>query len=642
MIREDQLVSYLEEGGGTLKSADLQRRMSLSANTVRATVKIINLNSRKNGFYIVHVKNEGYRLVIEQEALFAQYKKSVENSIDLTRAEDRRDALLYYLLQEEDFVTLDELAERLEISRTTLKKDLRETEGILQGYQLELKSKSHYGIKICGREEDIRRALTRYVMESRLYVEPINKYRAFFDKIDNPSFKNRLHEIITENGLIISDLAFENLFIHYAVLLYRITQNNRILLGNTREGKTNSVYVGIARAIAEQTKKTLGIEIPDQEIEYFALNLQSKAVAEALPEELKEELEEKIRQLLKQLDLEFNMDFAEDRELICNLLLHVYPLIHRMSYDFQLKNPIIDEISMGYINVFTVALRFAELLSRQFSIPDLSRDEIGFITLHFAANFERRKTAELNKIKKIIVICATGGGSAALMKIKLENVFANAEITTISEYDVAGFSGELPDLFLSMIPFTGSIRGVPVIRMKQFLNEEELNRIKDITALKVAYQDTHKDKGKGSWEMTPLFDEKYYQILQEGDYMEIIRLQAQQMADDGAASPEYPDYVLQREKKYPTIFMNGIATPHPIRLNAVRNTIGVTMLRRPIFYEGKEIRMIFLINLEADGLLLHQEIQRLMLKLIENDGMRERVWKADSFDDFMKEIQKIV
>lgn len=193
----------------------------------------------------------------------------------------------------------------------------------------------------------------------------------------------------------------------------------------------------------------------------------------------------------------------------------------------------------------------------------------------------------------------------------------------------------MPNLFLSTIPFAQSYRGIPVIQIKEFLNEAELKRIKDLTALKIS----HSSLETVSYQILPLFREAFFQVISDGDYLDIIDEQARKMVQLGVAAHEFPEYVREREMKYPTIFMNGVASPHPIHLNAIENSIGVTILEEPIFWEDKEVRMIFLINLKSECLYFHQEIQRLLLKIIENDEFRTRIASVRSYDGLIYEIK---
>lgn len=636
MIREDQLVSYLERAGGSMASDELERAMDLSENTIRSAVKIININRERNGFHIERRRGVGYLLVIDDNARYDAYRQTVLSGLDVTNADARRDAILYYLLQTQGYARIDQIAERTGLSRTTLMKDLESVEELLNSLGLTLERRRHYGIRICGDEQAVRKAFTHYVVEAKTSLEPIRDYQAFKARIDSQELKNRLYSILASNHITLSDLAFDNIFEHYAVVLYRISQQHALLAPDDASTSPREPFLDAAQEIAEYTWQLMNIELPEPEITSLALGIQSKSTITTLSARERGAVRTAVEEILEQLDAEYRTTYSSDNVLIESLVLHVVPLLTRVSHDLQLKNPVLEQIQTTYASTFTITLRFVELLRTKFGLKSLSADEIGFMTLHFAASNERERSRRIDRIKRIVAICATGAGTASLIKIKLKSVFPQADVQTISERALATYDDALPDLFLSTIPCGTTFRGVPIIHIKNFLDAEELMRIEDITTL-----DAHPGAAENPdiLEVTPLFRPEYFQVCEDGEYLDIITQQACTMADDGVALPSFPDLVEQRERLYPTIFTHGVATPHPVRLEATENTVGVTILKRPITHAEHNVRLIFLINLKPDSTYLHAQIQKLILKIIDQDDLRRRILSCRSFESFIWEIR---
>jgi len=110
---------------------------------------------------------------------------------------------------------------------------------------------------------------------------------------------------------------------------------------------------------------------------------------------------------------------------------------------------------------------------------------------------------------------------------------------------------------------------------------------------------------------------------------------------DGFATKDFTALVLEREQKFSTIYQNGIAGPHSMKLNAKIDSVGITILEEPIEWSGKIVQLIFLINLKQGHLFLHKEISRLLLYLIENKTIRKKLIKSLSFEQFIAEIEKL-
>src|SRR5699024_12704265 len=127
----------------------------------------------------------------------------------------------------------------------------------------------------------------------------------------------------------------------------------------------------------------------------------------------------------------------------------------------------------------------------------------------------------------------------------------------------------------------------------------------------------------------------------EEDYITNIKKQAQKMIDYGVAAKSYTDLVLERENKFSTIYENGVAGPHPIKLNALQNTIGVTILKEPIVWQGKEVQIIFLINVKVGHLFLHKEISKFLMKIIDNKEIRNGILQTTDYEHFLSFIEQL-
>ena len=84
-----------------------------------------------------------------------------------------------------------------------------------------------------------------------------------------------------------------------------------------------------------------------------------------------------------------------------------------------------------------------------------------------------------------------------------------------------------------------------------------------------------------------------------------------------------------------TIYVNGICLPHPIEMCAEKNLISVKILKRPILYEHKQARMIFMISLTKDGYEILKDITRKLYELMNNDRLVNELSKSASFEEFM-------
>lgn len=115
---------------------ELAKRFSVSTRTIRSDINEINALIQNYSAHILYERGHGYRLKVDDEALFAKLtqQNQVENSIPRT-SKERVDALLLKLLMLSLPVKLDDIAEEWFISRGTLQQDMSVVREHLQKYQ---------------------------------------------------------------------------------------------------------------------------------------------------------------------------------------------------------------------------------------------------------------------------------------------------------------------------------------------------------------------------------------------------------------------------------------------------------------------------------------------------------------------------
>lgn len=120
-----------------------------------------------------------------------------------------------------------------------------------------------------------------------------------------------------------------------------------------------------------------------------------------------------IETLLRELSQEYKIDFTKDFNLQLSLVLHLIPLSYRLEYDLRLENPLLPQILNNYPHAYIIAKSLANGLTKFFNKP-LSQDEIDYLALHLNLSMEKEY---INVRKKnIILVCATGKGTAKLLE----------------------------------------------------------------------------------------------------------------------------------------------------------------------------------------------------------------------------------
>ncbi|MEK4039473.1 BglG family transcription antiterminator [Paenibacillus sp. FSL L8-0493] len=640
-MREYTIVNILYTRKSPVRMSELIAEVGLSERTLRDVIRALDKTGEANGFGIRMIRGQGYLLEIGDEAKFSSYQEKGMlqlDQVDLDNKQSRQQYLLFYLLQNDGYQSMDNMAEEIGVSRSTIISDLKEVEQRLAAFRLSLKRRAHYGMKIEGEEQDFRKAFSYFILQSGHTLQHTEDFHAFSQDFDAEQLKGFLLQILKEKELKISDVFLDNILTHLFILLYRVSKHNFIVAGQALQGTPELLYQDIARSIADFISSHYRIKLPADEIDYLALHISGKTIMERMSEETKSHLREGITAILERLDREFLTGFTQDHELREALLLHMFPLLNRLYYNLQLGNPLVEDVYSQYANVFVISFRFAEIVEEQYGFR-MSRDEAGYVALHFATHLERMQQRNLEKFKRIAVICSTGGGSAQLIRLKLEAVFPKASVITASITEVEEISSKPVDLILSTVPLATEIKEKPVIHIKQLLDDQEIQRIKEILSLQI-------NRTEPSYKLMDFKDlfrrELFHLSGSDEDYMELLKQRCREIVGNHYAADDFPEQVLLREQKFTTIYKNGVAGPHPMRMSAIRDCISVTVLKKPLIYEGKPVQLIFLINLGPGQLFLHKEISKLLLVLMEKEDSRNRLLNTNSYEQFMNEIENLL
>ncbi|MPM70181.1 putative licABCH operon regulator [bioreactor metagenome] len=355
-----------------------------------------------------------------------------------------------------------------------------------------------------------------------------------------------------------------------------------------------------------------------------------------MPAELRDDYRQKIVTALSRVDADYATNYAKDVTLIEYLLLHIYPLLKRVAFQLELKNSLIEAVSAQYANQFIVAMRFIEY-HPDLSLHQLSRDEIGYIALHFAAHQERENQFSFKKIEKILLVGDFRQSNLILAKSKLLTYFPNAKVLSRTKSALSGLvSGEV-DLVLVLDDKDLPPLKAVCVRISEGLSEDDFIRIRNMLLLNQDFLQNKPLRG-----IADLFFEELFFVEEHTDYEAILSKYATILADRHYADPSYRQSVLEREKRFSTVFENGVAGPHGMDQKALIDSIAVIILKNTAFYRGKPVRLIFMINIKQGHLFIHQEISDCLLKIMGDEALVNRLCQTDKFTEFQMYLERLM
>lgn len=601
----------------------------VSKRTIQNDLSYLMQMSSRKGYQLHMRRGRGYLLEVTNQELLNDFIKSLESD-RLIDTKDRNKSIAVYLAMQSDYVSMDKVAETFQISKTSVKKEMREVEELLESFHLQLEKKSHYGIRLIGAAHDCKQMLADFFFEN------------------NPFLENAMQDILKDfaqvNSLLVNQIEKEDLNINYnelknvivwlqiTVFYARIHVEKQMFMTS----KPVNAIQRIAWKMKEMMEACFDIAISAESLQEMEVVLRLNVRAKQPTVSFSDQLRQDVDLFLLDIDKLYNTAFSEDQDFKESLLTHVSLLIERLHQKISYKNTLIKEICIRYPMIFNIAIRFSDMLKEKYNV-EVTHDEAGFIATHFAAHMERERKSRILRFNRIGVVCSSGGGSAYLIKLQIESLFSQADVETFSFLQMDELERYHPDLIFTIMPLDRDF-AAPVVYIKELLDDLDLMRIRQV--LQYDNCDSLSIADANSY-LYSIFDRHFFQIRKSDDYLALLQEMAQQIEESGYGGELYAQYVMERESYMSTIYMNGVCIPHPIEICANRNLISVCILEEPICYEDKQASIIFMVSLTKEDYEVHKDITKKLYQLMNDEKRLQRVLRNRTLEELlivMKEL----
>jgi transcriptional antiterminator/mannitol/fructose-specific phosphotransferase system IIA component (Ntr-type) len=407
---------------------------------------------------------------------------------------ERVNIILDNLIQERDFTTINDMADKLYVSRSTIVKDLRLVRKWLKSRGLELQSIPKHGIKVTGDEKKLRKAAMELLTESsnlgnkpekfeipmivRVNLGVDREINNFFKDIDIVYIEECIKTAEKELNTVFSDAAYSGIVMHLAIAVKRIKLGRDIIMP---EDELKSLQItkefSVASNITNMLEKHFEINIPPDEIGYITVHLLGANISNTNRNKNKNWIDYELitEKIISEIDSKLNMDLSKDSQLFEGLLEHLGPAVYRLKHDLLLKNPLLNDIKLKYNNLFNIVKSGLKPLENYVG-KDIDEEEVGYFTIHFGAAIERYKTSHMKKTD-ILVVCSTGVGTAKMLSSRLQAVFDVNIVDCIAYHQIKDFIIKNPvDIIVTTIPI--KVEGIKTITVNPLLPERDIENLR--------------------------------------------------------------------------------------------------------------------------------------------------------------------
>ena len=657
MIKQKQreLISLLVRSKNGYKSSqELAAELSLSDRTVRTYLKDLKALIESNGGNIVSKQGYGFQLEILDRTSFNLFliehhllDKNIEQS-QCREASERKHYILNLLLLESQKIDVETLSEQLFISSSQLNKDIAEIKSQLQSYELTLK-KSHSLIYVDGEEKAKRHFIMSYFFheESINFLHHLSYFNQTCEAISFDTLTIIILDECREANIKLSDVMIQNIVLHLSLSIKRLQSGLSIQNLDLPLSTDSTLEYQVAKRIIARIESIIGFHFPKEEQMYLTLHLMSKS--NLIQNNLDEELGGSLANLLAKIQQETGYPFWHDEQLKNGLIQHLKPMLVRLQQNIKLENPLIDEIKNQYAEVFRLVKHYFNQLPN-LNNYDVNDDEWGYLALHFLASLEKLKN---DQKAKVLIICATGLGSAQLLKNRVESEFDERVkiVATRGYYEIEPAMLNDIDFIISSVDLSSKVFKVPVFHVSVFFCEEDVQAIRRYlshrqspnslpkNALPLVSDDKKQNHAKY---IAQLFDEiaaDYFYLCQQKPTKQAVIDHLLNLLSVNEAKNFKQEMNKQMEKRQAIgeiIFSPTIVVPHPAIPVGKIAKIAIAVIPEGLIWDEhyQDIKFVFMISPSIYQNSNLAMMTKAIVNLIDDLAIQQAMLKISDFNQF--------
>lgn len=598
---------------------------------------------KDTAIHLIRKSGDGIRLVDKNQELNSVLIRFSESSnfVDNANAESRYAQILLILINADSFISLQDIADEMFVSKGTVVNDMDMIDTILNTYNIKLERIRNRGLRLNGNESDIRKLFSS-VINGEVKKAPINVFvndnlASLYDLFDK-EFVDRIRNLILDmmnNNSELSNIQVSALLVHVIIAIKRMQNNETLQMPKENAKKImQTEYYKMAEEFTCDIEKLIDIKFALDEICYIALHLMcSKKVLKNYDlvyddySIIDEKLKEVVNNVIQVIADETGLDSYQDKELMDGLILHLKPTIERLQNNLSVKNPYLKEIKKNYVRAFDIAIKVNDVLNAEYQIK-YNEDEIAYIALHVQAHIERCKE---NHIKNIAVVCITGVGSSQLLLSKLRNSFKNG-----FNFVTSGFLEiQKPevyqqfDLILSTVPLKLDKK---VIIIDPILTDNQLVKIAKLL------QTCEISNEINQTSQNIFTNDHIYIKASLNDKEEVIAFICDELYKKGEVSNKFKESVLERENIAGTAY-GMIAIPHGNVEYVNEPSISILVCKQGIGWKENTVKIVFLIALNKTVHSRMGEIFDNLYALTSNSVKLSKMINAENEMDILSIVQ---
>lgn len=481
--KEIQIIKLLLSANSFMSSYAIAESIGINRRLVRDEMNAIRIILKSLGYQLLSKASKGYMIEPIMPNTLQQLAKKMEQfeqehySSIPTLPSEREDYIIRRLLNTNDYVKIDDLANELLMSRSSVSNDLKSVRKILKKSELTIKQKPNYGLKVVGKEIDCRKPLVD------IFFTNFKDSAMFYDLLryanqENEMIENVILQILEAYQIEISDVSLCDFLLCVSTNITRMRLGSYLEEVDDISDIENRIEFVIARKIADTLQERLSMQFPYEEITQIGIELLSKRSSFKMAPYQEEKAKELADATIQAIYDNTRIDFTSHVDLYEELIRYNQGTLLRQRFKTKLRNPLYKEIKQKYALGYELAKIASTVFEKQNGIA-LSLSELSY----FAIMFNTALNRGVQMKKKVLLLCSLSYGTTELIEWQINERFGN-EIEIIKHtqfYKLHLENLNLYDFIISTIPIHDPL-SIPCLFINTIMEEEDFNKIDNYLA----------------------------------------------------------------------------------------------------------------------------------------------------------------
>ena len=404
--------------------------------------------------------------------------------------EERQIYIIAELLMSQDYITMQNLAKKLNVSRNTILNDFETVKDYCLAFNVNVLMKSSKGIKIECDQKDRNNLLMQIFhdleddyMEKSFFHQLIQRKLGM--KIPLEMIKEDLREYMEQQHMLVSDRVFSYVSIYLFVILNRkINKKRRTVEKLTGDTASDNLLNWFADkyevSINKNDVKDFGRYMKQHD---FNISSEQKEINDV-------ELYGIIVYFLQMVGEDIECSLQSDTVLIESLLEHIRTLKNWEDYDFEM--PLSDELPIPKEILEKTIEKNSIILERYLGYP-LTKEMKESIMIHICAAFVRN--LEYLNLLEVLIVCPGSMATGKYLEAQVKNYFDFRVAAVIPSRDVEEFlKSNKIDFVISTVNVISE--SVPCVKVQAQLTINDINAIQNIAFLLVRKENKSENESR--------------------------------------------------------------------------------------------------------------------------------------------------